>query len=312
MSKPLGEGISVCVLTYNHVDAIESTLESIFHQTLRGYEVIVSDDCSTDGTWERVVELCSQYPSVKAIRTPSNLGMPGNANFAIAHSERPYVALLHHDDLYRDDLLERWLKVAEESTNISFVFNQYRIYNQDLIYSEPLRSGRTDGRWFLEHCLFPRWGCPVRGTAMIRREDWNRVGGMNSKYGLLADVDLWMRLAMERDVGYVPEPLIIVRHQPPPYYPNTYRGDVWSWRRQVYLYEIHGDNRRRYFGVDTPAKQIRWWMFRCRVSWETSKWLLYALIRRKPHMIAHSDESATHYDVLLLRILRRALQELAH
>src|ERR1700693_4368630 len=105
MNTCIGEKSSVCLLTYNHVNVIESTLRSILHQTITGYEVMVSDDCSTDGTWERILEFATTDPRVKPIRTPHNMGMPGNANFAVARSDRPYVALLHHDDLYREDLL---------------------------------------------------------------------------------------------------------------------------------------------------------------------------------------------------------------
>ena len=59
MSTNIGEKISVCLLTYNHIEVIESTLRTILDQTITGYEVIVSDDCSNDGTWERILELAA-------------------------------------------------------------------------------------------------------------------------------------------------------------------------------------------------------------------------------------------------------------
>ena len=108
MSNNIGEKISVCLLTYNHVEVIESTLRTILEQTITGYEVIVSDDCSDDGTWERILALAAADVRIKPMRTPHNMGMPGNANFSVAQSDRPYIALLHHDDLYREDLLEKW------------------------------------------------------------------------------------------------------------------------------------------------------------------------------------------------------------
>lgn len=52
MSSDIGEKIVACLLTYNHAHLIESTLTSIQQQTLKDYEIIVSDDCSTDDTWE--------------------------------------------------------------------------------------------------------------------------------------------------------------------------------------------------------------------------------------------------------------------
>ena len=135
-----GAQISVCLLTYQHAALVESTLDSVLAQDIDGFELIVSDD-----------------------------GMPGNANFAARHSSRPYLALLHHDDLYRPDLLSRWLGVMQRHPDVTYVFNSYAHYGDTRPLEPPLREERLDGKRFLEEHLLPRWGCPVRGTAMIRR-----------------------------------------------------------------------------------------------------------------------------------------------
>ena len=295
------------MLTYNHVGAIESTLRTVLNQTVDGYEVIVSDDCSTDGTWDLICKLTAQDTRIRVVRTPKNLDTPGNANFAVAQSARPYIALLHHDDLYREDLLEKWLGVMERHPDVGFVFNSYGVYQSSYVYTHPFADERLEGRWFLESHLFPSWGCWVRGTAMIRRSWWEKVGGMREQFGLLADVDLWMRLAAATAVGYVPEPVITVRHARPSYYPDDYKEKGWSWRRQRYLYEIHAANRLAYYDLKTIPGRLKWWRFRLRLSAETAKWLAYALVRRKFEMIALCLEGATEYDVVLLRLFRGAL-----
>ena len=307
MRNDIGEKISVCLLAYNHVGVIESTLRSILDQTISGYEVIVSDDCSTDGTWERILELATEDARIKPVRTPRNMGMPGNANFAVARSDRPYIALLHHDDLYRKDLLEKWAGVLDRHPDAAFVFNPYGVFESDFIYEESMPGECIDGKWLLERYLFPCWGCLVRGTAMIRREAWERVGGMREQFGLLADVDMWMRLAMRWRVGYVPDPVIAVRNQRPSYYPDIYGGNGWSWRRQRYLYEIHASNRLDYLNLNTTGGRLRWWSFRLKLGYETTKWLIYAVVREKSEMIASSHESVTQYDLWPLRMLRRML-----
>jgi len=42
---------------------------------------------------------------------------------------------------------------------------------------------------------------------MIRSQGWEQVGGMREQFGLLADIDMWMRLAMRGPVGFVPDPI---------------------------------------------------------------------------------------------------------
>jgi len=308
MNVHIGGQISVCLLTYNHIDVIESTLRSILDQTITGYEVIVSDDCSTDGTWERILELAAEDARIKPVRTRHNMGMPDNANFAVAQCSRPYIALLHHDDLYRRDLLEKWAGVLDRYSDVAFVFNYYGRFESDFIYKESLPSGCIDGRLFLRRYLFASWDCAVRGTAMIRRVAWEQVGGLREQFGLLSDIDLWMRLAMRGSVGYVPEPVITVRHHRPSYYPDIYKGSSWSfWRRRRFIYEIHASNRLDYLNLNTLRGRLQWWNFRLRLSYETTKWLVYALVRKKAEMIATSHESVTPYDLWPLHVLRHLL-----
>jgi glycosyltransferase involved in cell wall biosynthesis len=305
-----GEKISVCLLTFNHVGVVESTLRTVLDQSAVGYEVVVSDDCSSDGTWEAILLAAKSDARLVPIRTPRRMGMPGNANFAVANCARPYIALLHHDDLYRSDLLERWASNLDRFPDVGFVFNPYGTYGSAVVSGDPMPADRIDGHWLLEQYLLPRWGCIVRGTAMIRRESWEQVGGMRTEFGLLADVDLWMRLAMSAPVGYVAEPVITVRHQRPTYYPTIYSGTQWSWERQRLLYEIHASNRLKYLDIGTVEGRVRWWWFRARLSAETLKWLIYGVVRRRPDIVARSGESATTYDLLPLRLVRAALSRL--
>jgi glycosyltransferase involved in cell wall biosynthesis len=312
MDTLVGEKICVVLLTYNHVEVIESTLQSILDQTITGYEVIVSDDCSTDGTWERILELAARDTRIKPIRTPRNMGMPGNANYAVAQTDRPYIALLHHDDLYRKDLLEKWACVLERHSDVGFVFNQYDSPNPEKHEGPGFSEERMDGHWFLEKFLFARWGCPVRGTAMIRRSMWDRVGGMREEFNLIADVDLWMRLSIVSQVGYVPEPVIYVRELRPDYYPDTYTLKQFHWIRLVLLYNIHASNRLKYYGNSILKARLQWLGFRVKVSCETMKWLTYGAIKKKRRheILAFSTDSVTKYDLWPLYAFRRMLQYL--
>ena len=307
-TSSIGNKISVCLLTYNHAEIIETTLRSIQHQTIDGYEIIISDDRSTDGTWEKILELAAKDARIRPFRTPRNLGMPGNANQAVAQSDRPYIALLHHDDIYRKDLLEKWATLIDTHRDVAFVFNPYGVFGSSYIYAEAIPSGRIDGRWLLERYLLPRWGCVVRGTAMVRRDAWENIGGMREQFGLLADIDLWMRLSMHWAAGYVPSPVIAVRQQRPSYYPAIYLDTDWSWKRRRYLYEIHAAIRRDYLDLKTLPGKLQWLIFRLRLNMETTKWLGYAVVRKKPGMIATSPDGATDYDLWPLRLCRSILQ----
>lgn len=299
--------VSVCLLAYNHSAVIEDSILSVLAQDERDFELIVSDDCSRDDTWEVIQRIAATDKRIRAIRTPRNLGMAGNANFAVELATSPYIALLHHDDICRPFLLRKWLELAERHPNVAFVTNAYANYGSDKVDEHDF-SEVTPGRYALEKLFFPAWGFPVRGTALIRRSCWDQVGGMRLQFGLLADVDLWMRLARNWDVGYVREPLITVRHEIPEDYPPEYSR--WSWSRVRTQYEIFGTNYEEYFG-DSLRGVVERNRFRLRVSSHEAFWLTYAVIRRRREMLTTSDQVANRFELPPVRALRRALRRIA-
>lgn len=303
VGAPARARVSACLLTYNHAHALPDVLDSLLQQSHGNYEVVVSDDCSSDGSWELIRGYAERDSRIRAIRTPQNMGMARNANFAVQHATGEYVALLHHDDRYRPELLDRWSALLERDPTIAFVFNSYLSGGQ-LLSDPSLSGGRIDGRWFLRHRLLWKWGCPVRGTAMIRRSSWEKVDGMRSEFGLLADVDLWMRLARHWAVGYVEEPLIEVGHTWPADYPAEYTD--FSWRRLRIGYELHAVNVRDFYRESQLRRALACAAMRCLISWDIAKWLVYARFRR-PDVLARAEESRTPHELWPLGWLRRAV-----
>ena len=54
----------------------------------------------------------------------------------------------------------------------AFAFNPYGLFGNDTVFQEPMPGECIAGKWLLNRYLFARWGCVVRGTAMIRRRSW--------------------------------------------------------------------------------------------------------------------------------------------
>lgn len=92
--------VSVCVITYNHAHYLAACLQSIVDQvTDFPFEVIVGDDCSSDGTQDILRDFVARYPGViKPIFQPENTG--GGPNFVDVHeaAQGTYVAHIDGDD----------------------------------------------------------------------------------------------------------------------------------------------------------------------------------------------------------------------
>lgn len=103
--------ISVVMCTCNGKSRhLAEQIESIFAQTLRPMEIVVQDDCSTDGTLELLEAYAKKAPKGMAFRIYSNdtrLGINGNFFSAIAKAGGGYIAICDQDDLWMPTKLER-------------------------------------------------------------------------------------------------------------------------------------------------------------------------------------------------------------
>jgi len=295
--------LTTCLLVYNHDHLLEKVITNILEQSFSDFKLIISDDCSTDNSYLIAKRFESLDNRVEVIKTPSNLGMAGNANYAIGMVASEFVALLHHDDLLKYETFAEWLSCIESNTNIAFVFNDYKTSESISTNSPISRKLRyiNPGKIILKKFLLKRWGSPVRGTAIIRKKYFDEAGGMHEKFGLLADVDLWMRLAARWDVGYINKPLINVLEARPDGYPKDYTE--FSWKRLFLLFDIHSSsiNQQNYSGY--LSYLLKRFVFRNNVSFEIIKWHLYALIKRKKEIIkSFPDESP--YELFYSKIIR--------
>jgi len=303
MQKP----ISACLLVYNHAHLISSTIESILNQTYKNFELIISDDNSTDNSFEIIQSYANKCEQIVPIQTPSNLGMAGNSNFAISKALNEYIALLHHDDLLRNDAFAKWMEIIEKSDNIAFVFNDYSIKGIGQHFMEKKKfHSIMEGKKFLSRNLLKSWGCPVRGTTLFRKKYFQQVNGMDLNFALLADVDLWMRLSAKWDVGYVNEPLIEVRQERPENYPKIYTE--FSWERKFILFDIHSSNLNKDNYSNFLHHLFKRFVFRNKVSIEIIKWHLYALLRNKNEILV-SYPGNYNYELFYSKYCRYILKK---
>jgi hypothetical protein len=139
--------------------------------------------------------------------------MPENLISAFKLAKGEYVAILHDGDVYRRDLLERWVTTLDSCPDAGFVFNAYEGLDARghvrTTYREALAPCQS-GEVLVERVFFRRWrfDSPVWGTTMMRRSVYDAVGGLDRQFGPFADVDLRLRIAESYSVGYVEEALI--------------------------------------------------------------------------------------------------------
>lgn len=109
--------ISVVVIVYNDARRLPAAVRSVLDQTLRNVEVVIADDCSTDGSYEAAEAFATAHPGrVRVIRLPVNsggCGEPRNQGVAVARGR--YVMFLDSDDTLPRNACRTMLEAAERT-----------------------------------------------------------------------------------------------------------------------------------------------------------------------------------------------------
>jgi teichuronic acid biosynthesis glycosyltransferase TuaG len=116
MNKNLNPFVSVVIPVYNGVRFIEASIESVLKQSFPDFELLVVNDCSTDGTVAIVEQLCANDSRIRLINIPSNMGAPaGPRNIGVKHSVGKWIAFLDADDIWHPAKLERQLALLKRT-----------------------------------------------------------------------------------------------------------------------------------------------------------------------------------------------------
>lgn len=122
------ELISIIVPVYNVEKFIDETIASVLCQTEGNFELLLVDDCSTDGS----VAAIEKYndPRIKLFRQPSNLGAYAARNRGLQEAEGRYICFLDSDDLWEKDKLEHELEFMKKH-DAGFVFTGYEFADEN-------------------------------------------------------------------------------------------------------------------------------------------------------------------------------------
>jgi len=133
--------VSVCIITFNHVDFIGKALDSVLmQQTSFQYEVVIGDDCSSDGTAEVIVDYQKCFPHrVKPLVRTRNVGMNGNLKGTLERCEGEYIALLEGDDYWiHPQKLQRQADYLDSNPGCALC--HHKVTHVVWPHSEPIRE----------------------------------------------------------------------------------------------------------------------------------------------------------------------------
>jgi glycosyltransferase involved in cell wall biosynthesis len=202
--------ISIYITSYNQKEYLVQAIESVLNQTLRPSQIVLVDDCSTDGSQELISSYASRYHElITPVFHTSNQGIAQTRNDGLRATTGDHVTHVDGDDRFLPAKLENEARLLRDNPDAEIAFSDYYYINA---------GGTRTGRWarrekppqgdvfcqafardFPNHTLLR--------SALINREAWQSIGPYDPSLSLYEDYDMLIRLTKRLRVVYRDEPL---------------------------------------------------------------------------------------------------------
>jgi len=172
--------VSIITPCYNSSKYIAQMMDSVLAQTYPNWELLITDDCSTDNSREIVQSYCEKDPRIKLFILENNSGAGVARNKSIEEAKGRYIAFLDSDDLWRPEKLEKQLEFMQKN-NYKFVTCQTLVIEEDGSLSGFSRRLPKVSSWLEKYINFIGTSAVVYDTKEIgkfhmkpirRRQDW--------------------------------------------------------------------------------------------------------------------------------------------
>lgn len=225
------ELISIVVPVYNAEKYLERTIKSIQNQTLSGWELLLIDDCSTDGS--RDVMKKYECANIRCFYCEKNAGPANARNVGLENAKGRYLAFIDSDDLWEPDKLEKQMAFMKEN-GYAFTFTSYEFANENAERNGCIAHApkRVDYKDILRSSTI------APSTSILDRE---QIADELIKMPLHVDREdaaTWMQILKQGHVAYgLDEVLMIYCRHAGAYSGNKWKAVLGKW--QLY-HEVEG------------------------------------------------------------------------
>jgi glycosyltransferase involved in cell wall biosynthesis len=196
----------VVIPCYNYARFLAAAVGSVTSQNDVDVDVLIIDDCSTDGTRHLAGSLAEEDQRIRVVVHGRNMGHIATYNEGIAAAEGDYLVLLSADDLLTPGSLARSTALLDAHPSVGFVHGSAVIFEGESI---PTGRDADDGwtiwngqDWIEERCVAGENGAFAPAVVM-RTSIQHQIGEYHAQLPHSADMEMWLRAAAVGEVGRI-------------------------------------------------------------------------------------------------------------
>ncbi len=208
--------VSVIIPSYNHKNFVARAIKSVLDQTYTDFELIISDDRSSDGSVEVIKSFTDQR--IRAFFQEKNLGPVGAIDFLNGQAKGKYIALLNSDDYWESTKLEKQVEYMEKHDEVGVCYTQGVLVDEneriltelDVSYANIfIQKNRTQAEWL--RYFFDNGNALSHMSILARKEIYASEFSLNPALRQVPDFDLWTRIVQKHQIHVIQEPLFFHR-----------------------------------------------------------------------------------------------------
>ncbi len=199
--------VSVLMPAYNAEEYIVEAIESILNQSYKDFELIISDDDSTDRTWDIICSYKNKDQRIIAVKNESNLNIAGNRNKLLSLAKGKYIVWQDADDVSYPYRLEKQVEFMENNEQVGICGGYLDLYanNKFFVTRKYFRKDKA-----LRQKIFKQ--SPIAQPAsIVRAECYKVVGLYNESFPPAEDIDMSFRIGTKYKFANLPVSLIKYR-----------------------------------------------------------------------------------------------------
>ena len=235
--------VSIITPSYNQAEYLEFTIQSVLAQKYPNLEYIIVDGGSTDGSVEIIQKYADQ---LSWWVSESDDGQADAINKGFRRASGEVVAWLNSDDLYLPGAIHEAVSALQADPDLGMVFG-------DALTIDPLGKPINQlvfGNWGLTELMRFRIIC--QPAVFMRRPVLMQAGGLDENFHYMLDHHLWLRIASNSQIKYIPKIWAAARHHPeaknvslaPKFSLETYKVFEWMKTQPDFEARVSADLRR--------------------------------------------------------------------
>jgi glycosyltransferase involved in cell wall biosynthesis len=212
---------------------LQQSVNSVLEQNFRDFELLIVDDCSTDGSWEWLLSL--QDERISLYRNERNRGLFYNLNFLIRQTDAAIIKLWSQDDVMYKHCMDEVTTFHKQNPSIGFSYTGRDYIDASGEYLNIQQQDDTPA--IVSPALHARIAFFTGSIAgnianvALTKNALDKVGLFNEQMKISGDFEMWVRLAKDHPVGFIQKPLVQLRNH----------KEQLSGQEQYFIYHLKED-----------------------------------------------------------------------